>query len=190
MTTFITALGDTHPCDATACTALSRGSSCPPISVTSKLSICNVRDGFFAWGGRIWSDTQPLPKRLVCRASLPSSMPAGCAVWSCRETWQPCANSLHAAPPYRRPIRHAPSASWKRPRGRPRDSWLKPFLHSNIPINERWDAAVRRGPCVSVQRPSRLWWWWWWNINGLVFWLWFRLSVFCWKLFIHLKVKV
>jgi len=47
-----------------------------------------------------------------------------------------------------------PSPSWKRPRGRPRDSWLKPFLHSNIPIKERWDAAVRRGHGVSAQRPS------------------------------------
>jgi len=47
-----------------------------------------------------------------------------------------------------------PSPSWKRRRGRPRDSWLKPFLHSNIPIKERWDAAVRRGHGVSAQRPS------------------------------------
>jgi len=47
-----------------------------------------------------------------------------------------------------------PSSSWKRRRGRHRDTWLKPFLHSNIPIMERWDTAVGRGHGASPQRSS------------------------------------
>jgi len=47
-----------------------------------------------------------------------------------------------------------PSPSWKRPRGRPRDTWLKPFLRSHIPIRERWDAAIKCGHGSLAQRSS------------------------------------
>jgi len=36
-----------------------------------------------------------------------------------------------------------PSPSWKRPRSQPRDTWLKPFQRSHIPIRESWGAAIR-----------------------------------------------
>jgi len=55
---------------------------------------------------------------------------------------------------YRRSLRQATVTVLKRPRGRPRDTWLKPFLHSNIPIKECWDAAVGRGHGPSAQRSS------------------------------------
>jgi len=44
------------------------------------------------------------------------------------------------------------SPSWKGPHGHPHDTWLKPFLHSNISIKERWDAAVGHGHGASAQR--------------------------------------
>jgi len=43
-------------------------------------------------------------------------------------------------------------------RGRPRDRWLKPFLHFHIPIHipikERWDAAVKRDHGFLAPRSS------------------------------------
>jgi len=45
-----------------------------------------------------------------------------------------------------------PSPSWKRPRGRARDTWLKPFMHSGTSIQSQWDSAVQRGHGQSAQR--------------------------------------
>jgi len=45
-----------------------------------------------------------------------------------------------------------PSPSWKLRSDRSRDTWLKTFLLSHIPIKERWDAAIRHGHGSSVQR--------------------------------------
>ena len=45
-----------------------------------------------------------------------------------------------------------PSSSWKRPRGRPRDTWLKPFLQSDTPILDRWEGAIERGHGTLAQR--------------------------------------
>jgi len=61
---------------------------------------------------------------------------------------------LPIAPHYRRLLRHTPYPFCKQPRGRPCNSWLKPFSHSHIPIKEHWDAAVRRGHGALVQRSS------------------------------------
>ena len=48
--------------------------------------------------------------------------------------------------------KHPPSPGWKRPRGRPRDSWLKPLLNSGIPIKDQWDSAQQRGHGLPAQR--------------------------------------
>ena len=45
-----------------------------------------------------------------------------------------------------------PSPSWRRPRGRPRDTWIKPLLRSDIPINALWDSALARGHGALAQR--------------------------------------
>ena len=44
-----------------------------------------------------------------------------------------------------------PSPSWKRPRGRPRDTWLKPYLRSGVSVWEHWDCALKKdnGPPLS-----------------------------------------
>jgi len=34
--------------------------------------------------------------------------PSDCAIWPCRKIRRPCTNSKHAAPRYRRSLRHAP----------------------------------------------------------------------------------
>jgi hypothetical protein len=47
---------------------------------------------------------------------------------------------------------HPLSPSWKRSRGRPRDTWLKPFLQSYTPIQDRWDDAIKRGHGTLAQR--------------------------------------
>ena len=45
-----------------------------------------------------------------------------------------------------------PSPSWKRPRDRPRDRWIKPLLCSDVPISEQWDSALMRGHGLQAQR--------------------------------------
>ena len=55
-----------------------------------------------------------------------------------------------------------PSPSWKRPRGRPRDTWLKPFLRSGVPVWEQWDCALKKDrgpPAQRLQLDTRPWWW-------------------------------
>lgn len=45
-----------------------------------------------------------------------------------------------------------PSPSWKRPRGRPRDTWIKPLLRSDISIYDQWENALQRGHGLLAQR--------------------------------------
>jgi len=146
-----------------SCTARSRGPSCPRISVTWKLSICDVRKDCFAIID-------------ACRAAL-------FAKAARLDDHVPTRCTLRLAIDVRSGM--PPSPLWNRPRGRPRYSWLKPFLHSNIPIKERFDNAVRRRHSVSAQSgvfvvflwcyswwfsvqlisaDTCLWWWGWYFI--------------------------
>jgi len=47
-----------------------------------------------------------------------------------------------------------PSPSWRRPRGRARDTWLRPLMKSDTPIQMQWDNAVLRGHGHTAQRLS------------------------------------
>jgi len=38
-----------------------------------------------------------------------------------------------------------PSTSWRQPRGRARDTWLQPLMHSGTSTQSQWDSAVQRG---------------------------------------------
>lgn len=49
-------------------------------------------------------------------------------------------------------LRSALSPSWKRPRGWPRDTWLKPLPRSDISIQEQWAGAIRRGHRLPARR--------------------------------------
>ena len=40
---------------------------------------------------------------------------------------------------------NSPSPSWKRPRGRRRDSWLRPLPTLDVTLQQQWDAALKRG---------------------------------------------
>src|SRR5271163_486994 len=51
--------------------------------------------------------------------------------------------------------RNPPSPYWRRPRGRPRDSWLTPLIKSGVPLLARWNDAIARGHGLLAQRPSR-----------------------------------
>ena len=46
----------------------------------------------------------------------------------------------------------SPSASWKRPPGRPRDAWLKPFLRSSTSLETQWEDARNRSHGQPAQR--------------------------------------
>jgi len=43
--------------------------------------------------------------------------------------------------------------SWKRPRGRPGDTWLKPLQQLVGSILDQWNCAVSRGHGSLAQRP-------------------------------------
>jgi len=47
-----------------------------------------------------------------------------------------------------------PSLSWRRPRGRCRDTWLKPLMLSGASIQSQWDSAVQRGHGQTAQHLS------------------------------------
>src|SRR5271163_1353320 len=51
-------------------------------------------------------------------------------------------------------IGRPPSPSWRRPRGRTRDSWLTPLIKSGVPLLAHWDDAIARGHGLLAQRPS------------------------------------
>jgi len=61
------------------------------------------------------------------------------------------------------PLRVPPIPILGRPRGRARDTWLKPLMHSGTSIQSQWSGPVQRGHSHTAHRPgsdSRLWWWW------------------------------
>ena len=69
-------------------------------------------------------------------ARLAEDVPANRALWT---AVQLCTS------PY-------PSPSWRRPRGRPRDTWVKPLIKSDTPLLEQWESAIRRGHGLLAQR--------------------------------------
>ena len=47
---------------------------------------------------------------------------------------------------------HPPSPSWRRPPGRPRDSWIKPLMQPGSSIHELWEREIGRGHGLLAQR--------------------------------------
>ena len=62
---------------------------------------------------------------------------------------------------------HRPNARWRRPPGRPRNSWLQQINNGSLTsIRQSWRAAEDRGHRGSPLRASATYslrWWWWWS---------------------------
>jgi len=61
-----------------------------------------------------------------------------CTVWKHGQTWRMDTSSSSAQARNRCP----PSPSWKRPRGKARDTWLNPLMHSGTSIQSQLDSAA------------------------------------------------
>jgi len=72
-----------------------------------------------------------------------------------------------------------PLSGWRRPPGRPRQTWLHQIGDgSAASIGQEWDLAVRHGHSRRtrsvLQAPStQVLWWWWWCLCALIvtYWL-------------------
>jgi len=97
----------------------------------------------WASGGRTGYATPRPLRQSVCLRSVTLLTQDGL---HCLDTWSDLENghqlivrsSSHSVSATGDP----PSPSWRQPRGRARDTWLKPLMHSGTSIQSQWDSAV------------------------------------------------